>query len=128
MRRSALLVLGLVMAFGAVAGFAARQNTSPSVEVMRPAAEPGTRTRGLRSAAPTRGGEPVTAQRQDRRDGRQFAGWRAVQLGLDALNAIVGVIGIAMAWRGMWFRAPSPAAAHFAASHTPDRISTSPTA
>jgi hypothetical protein len=125
MRRAVLVMLGLVVAFGAGAGFVARQQRGAGVEVVRPSADAGQRVRHQRSVVPGRG-EPAPMQRADRREGRQPGSWRALQIGLDAINALVGLVGTGMAWRGM--RRDKPASSHLAASQTPARMSASPNA
>jgi hypothetical protein len=116
------MVLGMAIAFGAGAGYVARQDRGAAVEVVRPGAEGGLRQRNVRTVLASRG-EPAAPSGDDRRGGRSPGGWRAVQLGLDALNALIGLVGIALAWKGLRPGAPPP---QRAASHTPDRISTSP--
>lgn len=122
MRKSVLIGLGLILALAAVLGFVARQKQSGSyVEVMRPAAEPGSQVRSAKPApgagsldqrsargpdSQTRAWErerPVYRDTASRTPGskQQIGGWQAVQLALDALNAFVGIIGIGLALVGM---------------------------
>lgn len=124
MRRAALLVLGFLVAFGAVAGFAVRQDRNVMFERRQsPGAESAPR---WRSAFQHRDDMAPRAQRAERRDRQGIGGWNAVQLGLDALNALFGLVGIVLAWKGLRGRR-NETPAQRAANQTPARIRPSPT-